>query len=414
MLTPHEAWSLVASRTARLDPIELPLADVLGYVLAEDVAADRDDPPTDRSAMDGFAVRSADLTSAPATLAVCAELPAGVAPSDVPITSGHCARIFTGGVVPPGADAVVRQEDTDRDLPAGSGPKAGTQVVTFFRPARPGENIRRQGENARAGSLAVPRDCVVTPARLGVCALVGRTRLSVYRRPVTTIISTGEEIRQAGEAVRSHQTRDANGPMLATALGQNGFSVRTCTHVGDVPSQLRDAISAAFRESDVAILTGGVSVGAYDYVPAVVRELRMTIHFHHIAMKPGRSILFASLADGKQLWGLPGNPVSALHGCHEFVLPALRLMAGNAAAHVRPAMTLPLTEAVTVRGGRQEYRLGRLRSQGPARMVAPVPSRGSGDLVAAGHADGVFVVPPEAKTVEAGALVQFRPWRAVS
>ncbi|MBT3381219.1 MAG: molybdopterin molybdotransferase MoeA [Lentisphaerae bacterium] len=414
MLTPHEAWSLVVGQTARLAPTDRPLADALGCVLAEDITGDRDDPPTDRSAMDGYAVRFADVASPPVVLAVCAELPAGVAPPETPITSGQCARIFTGGVVPPGADAVIRQEDTAHPLPEGNGRCAETETVTVLKPPKPGENIRRCGENVRAGCLALAHDCVLTPARLGVCALMGRTTVSVFRRPVTTIISTGEEIRQAGEPVQPHQTRDANGPMLATALRENGFRVDACECVGDVPDQIRGAIAAAETRSDVVVLTGGVSVGAHDYVPAVVSSLHMTTHFHHIAMKPGRSILFASSVAGKQLWGLPGNPVSALHGCHEFVLPALRIMAGRPQLSVRPALILPLAEAVRARGGRQEYRLGRLTERGECGQVAPVPSCGSGDLVAAAHADGMFVIPVDLRAIEAGTLVQFHPWRAVS
>jgi molybdopterin molybdotransferase len=378
----------------------IPLAEASGFFLAEGVRADRDLPPCDRSAMDGYAVRSADLPDAPVELKVAGEVPAGSA-NQPQFGAGECVRIFTGAVVPPDADTVVMQEDTE---------SAGDAAIRIIKAVASGRNIFRRGENARLGSELVPAGVPLDAVRIGLCASAGCAEVMVHRKPLVGILATGDEIRRAGDMVAEHQTRDSNGPMVQALLSANGFDVTPPCFAADQAGALRLALQQALQEHDVVLLSGGVSVGDYDLVPATIKECGGEIVYHGVLIKPGKPQLMAVLPDGKYIFGLPGNPLSVMTGMQEFVLPFLRMLAGCKPEISRITHQMLLAEDARSGGKRQQYLLARYVMSDGQTALAPIASSGSADLAASGTAIGTIIVPAGVTMIPAGTVVDFRPW----
>jgi molybdopterin molybdotransferase len=400
MLTPDAAWAMVLEHARPLKTATVPLAEALGLRLAAEVRADRDLPPADRSSMDGYAVRHDDLRQVPCTLLVLGEVAAG-SRGRRRVEPGTCVRIFTGANLPPGADTVVMVEQAVEH----------NGLVTIRSPEKYGANIRRRGEDARKGAILLSRGAALYAGQVGVCAAVGKASVRVRRRPRTTILCTGTELRSVDDRVRSHETRNSNGPALCAALALWGFPGTTFTVVADRPSTLLAALRRALKRYDVVLFTGGASAGDYDFVRESVQAAGATIRFHGVAMKPGKPTLYATLGSNRHVFGLPGNPLSALTAFHEFALPALLRLVGGAPETCRPAWRLPLAEAVESESGRVRCHLARLVAGPGGLAAAPVRSVSSADLAAAGHADGVVLLPPEDRQYSAGEPVVFRPWR---
>lgn len=403
LITPKRALGIVLETTRPLEAVNRPLDEAFGYCLARDVRADRDLPPTDRSAMDGFAVRADDVSKCPCELVLVGEVAAGRAclPKVPP---GTCVRILTGAVVPPGADTVVKQEETRE--------KNGR--VTFLRPIKAGLNVRKRAEEVKKGAVVLSKGMILGPAQIGLCASVGKAAVRVHRRAAATVLCTGEELLEAGARVAPHQLRDSNGPALRAALANAGYEGATYRIVRDEPRILAAKLAAGAARFDVVIVTGGVSVGKYDFVPEALKRIGARVRFHGVAMKPGRPQLYATLSGNRHIFGLPGNPLSVLTGFHELVLPGLRRMSGFPVQLCRPSYRLPLAREARSKGGRSRYLPARLISGRNGQTVCPVKSMGSADLVAGAQADGVFVVPQGVRVLPAGTLVEFRPWRRLS
>jgi molybdopterin molybdotransferase len=401
VLTPQQAWQTIVAHVAALPAQKQSLAQALGHVLAEPVVGDRDMPPADRSAMDGFAVRATDLGAPPVTLSVVGEVAAG-SPSQPSVAAGTCARIFTGGNVPPGADTVVKLEDTH---------EPATDRITFTRAERKGANILRRGENARQGSVIVPAGVVLDAAKLAGCAAAGYAEVQVLGKPRVALITTGRELLDPGSAPAPHQERDSNRVLIAASVSAAGFPVVRAERVTDERAAVAETLRAALAAADAAILSGGVSVGCYDFVPAAVGDVGARTLVHGVSIKPGKPFLFARTTEGQPIFGLPGNPLSATVGLHEFVLPALRHMAGVAADHCRPVLRARLLESMVNEGGRPRCVLAKLTWTAHGAEVAVQTSQSSADVVAGAHADGYIVVPADAHTLDAGVWVDFRPWR---
>jgi molybdopterin molybdotransferase len=399
--TPQQTWVAILNSLPAPAVAELPLAKAMGHVLHEPVCADRDLPPAPRSTMDGFAVRTVDLRTAPVTLPVLGDIAAGSA-SVLAVAPGTCVRIFTGANLPPGADAVVKLEDTRA---------AGPGHVTFEHSESEGANVRRQGEDAREGSDLVPEGRVLDAVQIGMCASVGVSRLKVLRKPRVAVVTTGGELLGPGAVVGAHQERDANGPMLSAALLAGGFAVVSAQRVSDEREAIAAKLHEALAAADAVIASGGVSVGAYDFVPAAVTAVGARTVVHGVAMKPGKPFLFAIAPAGQPIFGLPGNPLSAATGLHEFVLPALRRMAGFPEAACRPLLRARLQGAIANPTGLERHFLGTLMQTRSDMEVALVPSQSSADLAAGARADGSIIVPADVHALAASSLVGFRPWR---
>lgn len=402
MVDPEQAWRTILETLRPLPSAPRRYAGCLGYRLAEPVLADRDIPAADRSAMDGYAVRAADIVTAPAALQVIGEIPAG-SPARPRLGAGECVRIFTGANVPPDADTVVMVEDTET---------AGDDRVTIRAAAAPGRNILRRGENARQGDVLLAGGALLDATALAVCAAVGCVTPRVHAKPRVAVITTGSELKPPEAPVEPFEIRDSNGPMLCAAVAENGFACLDAVRVTDERAQLLSELRQALAANDIVLITGGVSVGKYDLVPAIVAEAGGETRYHGVAMKPGKPQLFATAAGNRGIFGLPGNPLSVLTGFHEFVLPALRYLAGCPAGACLRQWRLPLRAEVTVKAGRQRHYVpARLVSHESGSAVEPIPNAGSADLVAGSRADGMILVPPGQGRLAAGTCVDFRPWR---
>lgn len=401
MVTPDAAWAAILGFVEPLESVTAGLGEALGHCLAETVKADRDLPPTDRSAMDGYAVRSDDLKTAPRTLRLSGEVAAG-SPARPRLRPGCCIRVYTGACIPPGADAVAIQEQTEERQEG---------LVLFRAPVVAGANILRRGEDARKGEVLLHPGQRISAAETGILAAVGKASVRIYRKPRVKILCTGSELLDVSAKPRPHEIRNSVGPAIAAALCDWGFDRPGYQTVPDDPSAILNALRRALRTSDAVLLTGGVSVGRYDYVPEAIRSAGGAIRFHGVAMKPGKPTLFATIEGRKLIFGLPGNPLSALNAFHEFVLPALRRLSGRPSEACRIAYQVPLAEAVERRPGRQRHHLARLVNTPDGLRAAVAGSRSSADLASAAGVDGAVLVPSGRGPLPAGAAVAFRPWR---
>ncbi|MFB3776593.1 MAG: gephyrin-like molybdotransferase Glp [Bryobacteraceae bacterium] len=400
MTTPEEAWAILGDRVRPMKAAAVRLEAALGRWLAEDVRADRELPPADRSARDGYAIRHTDLEREPCVLRVAGEVAAG-SPERPRVTAGTAVRVMTGANIPPGADTVIMVEQTEE--------REG--LVTIKSQEMRGAHILRRGEDSRKGAVLLARGCRIGAGQIGVLAAVGMASVKVHRQPRVAVLCTGTELRRVADRVRAHEIRDSNGPAVCAALEQWGFPGVHSKLVADRKPALVATLRRALSRHDVVLFTGGVSAGAYDYVPDAIEAAGAKIRFHKLRMRPGKPTLYATAPGDRHIFGLPGNPLSVFTALHEFALPALRRLAGCKFEECRVSYPLPLAEGARSEGGWLWCKVARLE-RGPAGLsVRPVRSASSGDLVSAGHADGVILLPPERTQFAAGELVEFRPWR---
>ena len=392
-LSVDQALERILSRIAPLPPVETALADALGSVLAVDVVADRDVPPFRNSAMDGYAVRGADVLAAPARLRVIGEIAAGVVPTGI-VKPGEAMRIMTGAPMPEGTDTVVRVEDTDD----------GRDTVTITKPVPLGLSVRAAGEDLRAGETILRAGTVLRPAELGVLATLGRGRIRTVPRPRVTVLSTGDELVELDVAVGPGQIRDANRYSLAAAARAAGATVETAGIVRDTAAALRTALRSAAARADVVVTSGGVSVGDHDHVKPVVDELG-TMDFWSIAIRPGRPLAFGELRGEERpipIFGLPGNPVSSLLTFELFVRPALLRLAGHTRLE-RPRAQARLLEPIDTPSGLRFFARG---IHDPLDgTVRPTGPQGSGILRSMSLANCLIDIPADTDHLDAGSTV---------
>jgi molybdopterin molybdotransferase len=388
------ARGLVLERARPLAAEDVPLDAALGRVLAEDAMGDEPVPRFDNSAMDGFAVRAADTSRAaagpPVTLALAGESRAG-RPAGHALAGGEAIAISTGAMVPEGADAVVRVEDTSvRD-----------GAVEVRVSAKPGANIRRAGEDVRAGQTMISRGTEIGPAELGVLASLGLARVGCARRPRLSVLTTGDELHAPGEQLAPGGIRNTNAysvPALAERAGATVIAVET---VRDDAEATRAAVERAL-EGDVAVICGGVSVGEHDYVRPALAGLGAEELFWGVALKPGKPTWFG--VRGQTLaFGLPGNPVSAMVTFLLFVRPALRAMLGASPEANR--LTAVLDSAVEKRPGRAHAVRCSLEARADGWHARPTGEQGSHVLTSMLGADALAILPTEKGSVRAGEQV---------
>jgi len=389
----EKALDIVLAHTPALPSEEVVITDALGRVLAEDVRADLDMPPFDRSAMDGYAVRAADAAFAPVTLEVGGRIRAGEF-SARPLAAGQAVQIMTGAPVPPGATAVQQVEKT-RAVDGG-------RKVEILSPVETGQNIARQGSEVRAGDEVLARGQVLDPAAIAVLAAVGKGRLRVGRRPTVSAVVTGDELVDVWETPTRGKIRNSNGYALVAQARWAGADVRSLAVVPDVPDRIAEAMREGF-DSDVLVLSGGVSEGAFDLVEEVLARFDVGLFFTKVAIKPGAPLVFGRRGD-KLVFGLPGNPVSAQVTFDMFVRTALLRMQG-ARTVLRPTVDVVLLEAVKNRSGRKAYLPARVRSEEGRLVGRPVASMGSADIVAHARANALVVLEASRTRAESGETV---------
>ena len=373
---------------------EVSLEISLGRVLAEDVRANRDLPPCDVSAMDGFAVRSADLTRGCATLKVIDDLKAGDRPSRT-ISAGECARIMTGAPTPPGADAVVRVEDT-RAL--------AEHRVEIVVPVKAGSHIRTRGEAMRNGDVVLAAGVEITPGVIGVLAAVKCARVLVRCAPGVAVLSSGDELEPLDAPLDPERIPDLNGHALMAQTRALGVEPVYLGITRDDPDELAGTLRRGL-EYDVLLVSGGSSVGVHDHVRPMLESLGVTLHFCRLPVKPGHPVAFGTF--GKHLvFALPGNPVSSMV-CFELLAgPAIRAFMG----HPRPfrrTVAATLAHAVGHRPGRTEFVRVSLRRDANGDLIAALTgAQGSGNFRSMAQADGLLIVPGKSEGLAAGAVAR--------
>lgn len=390
LLTLEEAQERVLELAQPL-PVELvPIADAAGRVPAEDILASVDLPPFPSSAMDGFAVRAADL---PSTLQIVGESAAG-RPHGAPLEPGTAVAISTGGVVPQGADAVIPIEIVVKS----------DNSVEIQVESQPGSNVRPRGGDVAAGSLVVPAAVRLGAARIAAAAAAGVAELPCRRRPAVVVLPTGSELVAPGQPLAAGQVYEANGFMLAAALSAAGAEVASGPAAADDEAALREALERGLA-ADVLVTSGGVSVGEHDLVRAVERELGVEEIFWRVAIKPGKPVSFGIRGE-TLVFGLPGNPVSALVGCELFVKPALRALQGLAEA--LPRLEPGRISAAVRRGvDRDEFVRARSRVEGEDIVLEPIVGQESHMIARAGAADALVHVPRGNGELVAGSTVRW-------
>ena len=427
-----EALARVLAAVPRLGVERVPLREALGRVLREDVMADRDQPPFDRSAMDGFAVRS-DRVRAGVVYAVTGGVAAGGLPPVASAADTGVIRIATGAPVPAPFDAVIPIElaEVVRD---GNGER-----VTFRVGAeKVWMNVHRRAADAKARDVVLRAGTVLGPQHIGIAAAVGAATLIVAQRPRITLLTTGDEVvpfETATDALNPQQIRNSNGPMLTAFFAAIGAPILEHVHVSDDPEETRAAAREALSRSHLIVTNGGISAGQRDWLPWAWSKLGMGVVLKGAAIQPGRPVLVCSdaatseldsqseisnlksgisnlksqLAESpsKLVLGLPGNPVSVLATAHLFAWPVVRLMLMNDSAKaVLPWRSVPLAESTRASSKRQVFRAAALNRDGSA---AVIHWHGSGDLMHTAAADGLVRLPVTEAPIEAGTIVDFLP-----
>jgi molybdopterin molybdotransferase len=392
LLTIEQALARVLAHANALEPERVPLHEAAGRVLATDATALVDLPPFPSSAMDGYAVRAADL---PGSLPIVGRVAAG-RPAGRELAPGEAMEISTGGVVPDGADAVIPVEYVvvhDNTIATESA------VVT-------GENVRERGGDVRAGDVVVARGTRLGPAQLGALAATGLAAVDVARRPRAAVLTTGTELKAPGEPLAPGEIYESNGTTLEAQLVSAGAVVERLPSVLDTDEEHRAAIERGLG-ADVFITTGGVSVGPHDLVRKIGAELGVEEIFWRIALRPGKPVAFGIRGD-TLVFGLPGNPVSSLVGFELFVRPAILALQG--ATQVGPNL-LPgrLGTGVRQNANRAQLVRARIRADGDDLVLEPLSGQESHMIVRSAAADALVVVPAGSETLAAGAAVRYLP-----
>ncbi len=405
MISIEVAFDLIDNQVAALANEQVQLLDVVGRVLASDVTADVNSPPHDKSMMDGFAVRSADVATGLKKLEVIETIIAGGLPQQE-LQPGQSAQIMTGAPIPLGADAVVMVEQTE------SSEMDGKRWVTLrIDSILPEKNVLRLGVNFEKGQTVFAKGHIIRPTDIGLLAEVGACRVSVGARPRVAVLPTGNELVDCSELPQQGQIRNSNGPLLLAMSQGLGLETRDLGIGRDDATHLRSLIVDGLQ-SDLLLLSGGVSAGTMDLVPGILRELGVREVFHKVCVKPGKPIWFGIWEqDGKRcfVFGLPGNPVSSLVGFQLFVRAAIRKLRGGIIEDEQ-AVLGELTADHETRGNRPTYWPAKVVVDGVNRKFKPLIWRGSSDLFALGEADGLINFPADSSDHPAGEQVRFHPF----
>ncbi|PWK09633.1 gephyrin-like molybdotransferase Glp [Tumebacillus permanentifrigoris] len=404
-LTLEAAWEETMSRTAALGTEEVELMDAYGRFLGKKVTARLPFPAFDRSALDGYAVRAADLKDAPVTLRVLEEVGAGQVPTQV-VGTGQATRIMTGAPIPVGADAIVRLEVTERV--DGSHEAQTVPHVRILLTVAAGEAISRQGEDTPAGALLLEAGCQIGGAELAVLGANGVDRVTVYRRPRVGVIVSGAEVRPAGQSLEAGQVYDSNGPMLAGLIREQGGHPILYGQVGDDLEATARLVKKAAASCDLLLTTGGVSVGDYDLMRDAYVQAGGELLFWKVSMRPGTPVTYARVG-ATPVFGLSGNPAAAFINFVLLVQPVLRKLAGHAQPEHRPVKAM-LDSQIDARviGLDRFLRVNLIMQEAVLTAVLPTHSQKAGILTTLPHTDALLRIPG-GTSVQHGQLVDVYP-----
>ncbi|MDJ0536899.1 MAG: molybdopterin molybdotransferase MoeA [Xenococcaceae cyanobacterium MO_207.B15] len=390
MLLAQEAEAIILSLVQPLkteqDTETVNLENGNGRILATAIASDLDFPYWDNSAMDGYALRYEDVkdcsSEKPITLEIVEEIPAGYEPK-INIQSGQAARIFTGGMLPQGADTIVIQENTQKK----------DNLVTILNSPQYQEFVRHRGSFYQAGNPMLPSGIALGASDIAVLATAQCAKLKVYRRPRIAILSTGDELVAPDTPLQPGQIVDSNQYALASFVSNNGGIPICFGIIRDQPDILKDKISQAINQADIVLSTGGVSVGDYDYIDRILEELGAEIHIRSVAVKPGKPLTVASFPNSLY-FGIPGNPVSALVSCWRFVQPAIKKLSGLKDNFAPKFIKATTKNELRAGGKRETYLWGKLKLvNGEYEFSLAGGSHSSGNLINLSQTNGLAVVP---------------------
>jgi len=397
--TPAEAEALVRERVAVLPIESRPLASLAGAILAQSVRAERDQPPFDRVTMDGIAFASDAWRAGQRRFRIAGTQPAGQ-PQMAPPGPDACLEVMTGAVLPAGCDCVVPVEHLN-SADGWAEVDADARVEAYA-------NVHVRGLDCREGDLLLARGTRLRGPELAVLASAGLPRADVHAEPRIMIVSTGDELVEPGEPIEAWQIRRSNSHALRGALALRGFARAAQDHLPDDPEVLRERLATHLTTHDVLILTGGVSMGRYDHVPRALRALGVTEVLHRVAQRPGRPMWFGIAPGVQAVYGLPGNPVSALVCLVRYVVPGLLAAIGARSAPVEP---VPLGAPVRAHPALWLFLPAQIESSPTLGMVAlPKPTRGSGDFISLLGTDGFVELPPGPADLPAGHMAPFYRW----
>jgi len=388
-----EAQTCILSHVQRLSIEHVALHDALNRVLAEDVLSNRNHPPYDVSAMDGYALNFADVkiasSEAPVTLSVVDDIRAGQMPQ-FSLQRGQAARIMTGAPTPQGIDTVIRIEDTELN----------GDVVSILTPPKQGANIRPLGENLKTGHIVLKQGTMITPGVLAILAMVKQKQVPVFARPTVAILSTGDELEDMDDPIDENKIPNANSHALYAQCKSLGIEATLLGIAKDNEEDLRAKLTEGLKY-DVLLASGGVSVGHHDFVRPTLEALGITMHFWRVAMRPGHPLAFGTSKSDTAVFGLPGNPVASMVCFEQFVAPYLRKNMGYQKLF-RRTIKARLTHDIKGNLGKTIFIRVTLEQDDKGYMATSTGAQGSGVLMSMALAEGLLAVPAECEGLKKG------------
>ncbi len=398
MITVTEALRIIVESASPLGTQIIPTENAISFVSANNIVADRPLPPFNRVAMDGFAVKSSDFTAKEVTLKLKGQIQTGVY-SELVVESGEAVNIMTGAPCPAGADAVVMVENSK---------VSGDRVTLYEEKMQPGLNVASMGEDKAKGDLLIEAGKPLSTSDIAVAASVGYADLEVFKKPRVKIISTGTEIVPPSQQPKPHQIRDCNSYTLRTMCNQHHLENRFIG-IGEDDETVLEKLIQEGLDSEILLLSGGVSMGNFDYIPNLLLKNGVTNIFHNIKVKPGKPVWFGRTDSGTFVFGLPGNPVSVQTCFRIFVEPLIKKLSGyNQPHHI--FLKLPLSQEVKSKTPREHFMPGKLKISATSTAVEPVYISGSGDFSNFTQSQGLFIMPAEKAKLQTGDIVDFLPW----
>ena len=404
MISVEAALEIILSEIKPLGLERTSILSTLGRVLGEDICASVDNPPWDNSAMDGYALRASDTKGAsrgkPVILRIIEDLPAGYVAKKT-IKRGETVRIMTGAPIPRGADAVIMVEDTDK-----SEVRSQKSEVKVFREAKIRDNIRRAGEDFKKGALVLKKGTAIRAAEVAMLATVGKPNVCVYQRPKVAVLSTGDELVEIEETPSNGKIVNSNSYAISAQIKACGAVPVQLGIARDAKKDLMDKLSYGLA-SDCILSSGGVSVGDFDFVKDVLKEMGSEMRFWKVAIKPGKPLAFG-IINNKPVFGLPGNPVSAMVAFEQFVRPAILKMMGVRNIF-RKSLTALLTSSLKKKAGRMHFIKAVLEEKKGQFYATPLEGQGSGILSSMVMANSLIILPEDAEDAAKGSKVKVQP-----
>lgn len=393
MISVDEALKIVLRKGKKLPPKKVKLVNASGLCLAEGIKSDLNMPPFNRSAMDGYAVITKDITPQ-AELNVIESIRAGYNPKKK-VGRGQASKIMTGAVVPIGADAVIKVEETK--------PLDKDKKVRILKSIKKGANIARKGEDIRVGKMVLCKGTRIRPQEVGILASVGASQVKVHSTPSVGIISTGDELVDITRKPKPWQIRNSNSHSLAAQARQIVTDVEILGKVNDNKSEIKKLIQKGLKK-DILILSGGVSMGEYDLVGSVLLDIGVKIFFENVALRPGKPTVFGMKGD-KLIFALPGNPVSTFVTFELFVKPCIKKMMGFT-SYEHPTLQAKLEKDIKIKKKRREYRPAFIRQEDSELKVSLIDWHGSGDLFSMTKANCLLIIRETVEKLNSGDMVE--------